>query len=68
MVPNRYSSCVLNSLCQGEFLWVSDPKALQYIYQPSGYNYAKLPERRAGARLHSGHGLVWADGRIAFYK
>ncbi len=43
-------------------LFISDPKALQYIFQTSGYNYQKLPERRALSRLHSGHGLVWADG------
>lgn len=48
----------------GEYLWVADPKALQHIYQASGYNYAKQPERRALSRLHSGHGLVWAEGEV----
>ncbi|EKM53352.1 uncharacterized protein PHACADRAFT_259665 [Phanerochaete carnosa HHB-10118-sp] len=46
----------------GESLWISDPKALQYIYVTSGYRFTKTPERRALSRLHSGHGLVWADG------
>lgn len=48
----------------GEYLWISDPNALRYIFQTSGYRYAKQPERRALSRLHSGHGLVWADGEV----
>lgn len=51
------------SVLQGKILWLADPKAMQYIYQPSGYKFQKLPERRAMSRLHSGHGLVWADGK-----
>ena len=45
-------------------LYLSDPKALQYILQTSGYNYVKPTERRAMSRLHSGHGLVWSDGEV----
>ncbi|KAI0074875.1 cytochrome P450 [Panus rudis PR-1116 ss-1] len=43
-------------------LWVADPKALQYILQTSGYNFPKMPERRALSRMTSDQGLVWADG------
>ncbi|PCH35645.1 cytochrome P450 [Wolfiporia cocos MD-104 SS10] len=45
-----------------DMLWISDPKALQYIYQTSGYNFPKQPERRALSRLLADHGLTWADG------
>lgn len=45
-----------------DMLWISDPKALQYIYQTSGYNFPKQPERRAVSRLVGDHGLTWADG------
>ncbi|KAK7691948.1 hypothetical protein QCA50_005353 [Cerrena zonata] len=43
-------------------LWVADPKALQHIFQTSGYNYPKQPERRALTRLVADEGLVFADG------
>ncbi|KAF8161361.1 cytochrome P450 [Crassisporium funariophilum] len=43
-------------------LLVSDPKALQYIYQTAGYNFAKQTERREVSRLLSGRGILWADG------
>ncbi|KAG6812980.1 hypothetical protein H0H93_013555, partial [Arthromyces matolae] len=42
-------------------LLVSDPKALQYIHQTSGYHYPKQPERREISRLVSGRGILWAD-------
>ncbi|CCM04675.1 uncharacterized protein FIBRA_06861 [Fibroporia radiculosa] len=45
-----------------DMLWISDPKALQYIYQTSGYNFPKQPERRALSRLVGDHGLTWAEG------
>ncbi|OSX65860.1 hypothetical protein POSPLADRAFT_1131390 [Postia placenta MAD-698-R-SB12] len=45
-----------------DMLWISDPKALQYIFQTSGYNFPKQPERRALSRLLGDHGLTWADG------
>ncbi|EKM53350.1 uncharacterized protein PHACADRAFT_259662 [Phanerochaete carnosa HHB-10118-sp] len=48
----------------GESLWISDPKALQYIYVTSGYRFIKPPDRRALSRLHSGHGLLWAEGEV----
>ncbi|EMD32995.1 hypothetical protein CERSUDRAFT_99004 [Gelatoporia subvermispora B] len=47
-----------------DMLWISDAKALQYIYQTSGYNFPKQPERRAISRLLADHGLTWADGDI----
>lgn len=51
-------------LTQEDRLWISDPKALQYIYQTSGYNFPKAPERRELSRLLMGRGLVWADGKL----
>ncbi|EGO00602.1 hypothetical protein SERLA73DRAFT_104941 [Serpula lacrymans var. lacrymans S7.3] len=45
-------------------LLVSDPKALQYVYQTCGYNFPKTPERRELSRLVAGRGLTWADGDI----
>ena len=45
-------------------LWISDPKALQYVYQTSGYNYPKQPERRVLSRLIGDSGLTWAEGEL----
>ena len=45
-------------------LWISDPKALQYIFQTSGYNFPKQPERRVLSRLVGDTGLTWADGEL----
>ena len=49
---------------QADYLFVSDPKAMQYIFTTSGYNFQKQPERREVSRIHSGRGLVWADGKF----
>ena len=46
-------------------LWLCDPKALQYIYQTSGYNFPKQPERRVLSGLIGDHGLTWADGTFS---
>ncbi|CAA7260516.1 unnamed protein product [Cyclocybe aegerita] len=43
-------------------LLVSDPKALQHIYQTSRYDFAKQAERREVSRLISGRGVLWAHG------
>ncbi|KAJ7672106.1 cytochrome P450 [Mycena rosella] len=43
-------------------LLVTDPKALQYIYQTSGYRFHKQPERIELTRMISGRGILWADG------
>ncbi|KAJ6488255.1 cytochrome P450 [Mycena vitilis] len=43
-------------------LLVTDPKALQYIYQTSGYRFHKQPERIEVTRMISGRGILWADG------
>ncbi|KAH9922092.1 cytochrome P450 [Fomitopsis serialis] len=45
-----------------DMLWICDPKALQYIYQTSGYNFPKQPERRVLSGLMGDHGLTWAEG------
>lgn len=43
-------------------LLISDPKALQYIFHTSGYNFLKWPERTEISRVLMGRGLLWADG------
>ncbi|KDQ56237.1 hypothetical protein JAAARDRAFT_690089 [Jaapia argillacea MUCL 33604] len=43
-------------------LLVSDPKAIQYIFQTSGYNFPKWHERREFSRMVNGRGLTWAEG------
>ncbi|KIK60889.1 hypothetical protein GYMLUDRAFT_597826 [Collybiopsis luxurians FD-317 M1] len=45
-------------------LLISDPKALQYILQTSGYRWCKYPERTEISRLSTGRGLLWADGDV----
>ncbi|KAL1945428.1 hypothetical protein VTO73DRAFT_2279 [Trametes versicolor] len=47
-----------------DMLWISDPKALQYVYQTSGYNFPKQPERRILSRLIGDTGLTWAEGDV----
>ncbi|KAF5357736.1 hypothetical protein D9757_011950 [Collybiopsis confluens] len=43
-------------------LLISDPKALQYILQTSGYRWQKSSQRRELSRIITGRGLLWADG------
>ncbi|KAK0462485.1 cytochrome P450 [Desarmillaria tabescens] len=43
-------------------LLVSDPKALQYIYQTSGYRFIKPPGRKEIGRLITGPGILFAEG------
>ncbi|KAJ3821195.1 cytochrome P450 [Lentinula raphanica] len=45
-------------------LVVSDPKAMQYIFQTAGYGFLKWPERTEISRVLMGRGLLWADGTI----
>ncbi|KIY53193.1 cytochrome P450 [Fistulina hepatica ATCC 64428] len=45
-----------------DFLLISDPKALQYIYQTSGYRFPKPPVTRVFLEVLSGKGLFWAAG------
>ncbi|ESK91018.1 cytochrome p450 [Moniliophthora roreri MCA 2997] len=45
-------------------LFVSDPKAMQYIFHTSGYGFLKWPERTEISRVLMGRGLLWADGEI----
>jgi hypothetical protein len=47
---------------QQEYLLISDPKTLQYIYHTSGYKYAKHKERAAVVGLVGGKGLAAVDG------
>ncbi len=49
---------------QEDMLWTCDPKALQYVFQTSGYNFPKQPERRVLSRLVGDTGLTWADGEL----
>ncbi|KAK0231349.1 cytochrome P450 [Armillaria fumosa] len=43
-------------------LLVSDPKALQYIFQTSGYRFIKPPGRKEIGRLLNGTGILFAEG------
>ncbi|EGO00621.1 hypothetical protein SERLA73DRAFT_178475 [Serpula lacrymans var. lacrymans S7.3] len=52
----------IKSAIGDDVLLVSDPKALQYMFQTSGYNFPKQKERRVVSRLLNGPGIVWADG------
>ncbi|KAJ7198475.1 cytochrome P450 [Mycena pura] len=54
--------CAFSVALQEDRLLLSDPKALQYIYQTSGYRFHKQPERIELTRLISGRGILWADG------
>ncbi|KAE9408599.1 cytochrome P450 [Gymnopus androsaceus JB14] len=45
-------------------LFVSDPKAMQYIFQTAGYGFLKWPERTEISRVLMGRGLLWADDVI----
>ncbi|THH16007.1 hypothetical protein EUX98_g9372 [Antrodiella citrinella] len=47
-----------------DVLWISDPKALQFIHQTAGYNFPKPSERQAIIRLSTDHGLASVDGEI----
>ncbi|CDO76737.1 hypothetical protein BN946_scf184813.g7 [Trametes cinnabarina] len=61
----QYGSVVRVKAPFGEdMLWISDPKALQYVYQTSGYNFPKQPERRVLSRLIGDTGLTWAEGDV----
>ncbi|KAI0669528.1 cytochrome P450 [Trametes maxima] len=61
----QYGSIVRVKAPFGEdMLWISDPKALQYIFQTSGYNFPKQPERRILSRLIGDMGLTWAEGNV----
>ncbi|KIK68917.1 hypothetical protein GYMLUDRAFT_34925 [Collybiopsis luxurians FD-317 M1] len=45
-------------------LVISDPKAMQYIFQTAGYGFLKWPERTEISRVLMGRGLLWADDTI----
>ncbi|SJL09876.1 uncharacterized protein ARMOST_13257 [Armillaria ostoyae] len=45
-------------------LLISDPKALQYIYQTSGYGFTKTSGRLAVSQTIFGPGLVSVDGDV----
>ncbi|KAF8515955.1 cytochrome P450 [Gautieria morchelliformis] len=47
-----------------EMLFITDPKALQYILNTSAYHFAKPPENRANTSLTIGKGIVWAEGSL----
>ncbi|KAK0475520.1 cytochrome P450 [Armillaria novae-zelandiae] len=42
--------------------WVSDPRALQYIFQTSGYRFIKPQGRKEIRRLITGSGILSAEG------
>ncbi|KAJ3880021.1 cytochrome P450 [Lentinula edodes] len=45
-------------------LFISDPKAMQYIFHTAGYGFLKWPERTEISRVLMGRGLLWADDAI----
>ncbi|KAF8589039.1 cytochrome P450 [Ramaria rubella] len=45
-----------------DILFTSDPKAIQYILNTSGYNFPKIPQSAAMTRLVAGEGILWAAG------
>ncbi|KAF9803645.1 hypothetical protein IEO21_09605 [Rhodonia placenta] len=47
-----------------EALWISDPQAMKYILQKSGYAFEKIPERRIAAKLIGDGGLDGADAHV----
>ncbi len=51
-----------DSFVQEDRLLVSDPKALQYIYQTSGYRFIKPPGRKELGRLLNGTGILFVEG------
>ncbi len=55
-------SCFSLVFLQGERLFITDPKALSYIYQ-SGYNFIKSPSRSALSRITLGPGLLNVEGK-----
>lgn len=50
------------TMVQEDVLLISDPKALQYIYQTAGYRFPKHGPRRAFTHALTGSGLVWVEG------
>ena len=47
---------------QDDRLWVSDPKALQYILQTSRYNFVKPYAARFALNSATGRGVNGAEG------
>jgi len=47
---------------QEDRLFISDPKAIQYILQVSGYKWPKTSERRAASYMLSGKSITFAEG------
>jgi hypothetical protein len=43
---------------------VSDPKALQHIFQTAGYSFAKPEDRRELSQLLAGRGILLAEGKL----
>jgi len=65
--------CVISSRCwatrqpyfeaeQDDRLWVSDPKAIQYILQTSRYNFVKSYAARFALNSATGRGVNGAEG------
>ncbi|KAF5368790.1 hypothetical protein D9757_012275 [Collybiopsis confluens] len=59
----RYGDVVkLKGPLNTDRLLISDPKALHWILQTSGYRWGKSSDRKEISRLVGGKGLGWADG------
>ncbi|KIJ43585.1 hypothetical protein M422DRAFT_169637 [Sphaerobolus stellatus SS14] len=59
----EYGSAFRAKLTFGrDMLFMSDPKAMQYVLNTSGYNYPKTADFRVSMELVTGPGLAWAEG------
>ncbi|KIJ34127.1 hypothetical protein M422DRAFT_263776 [Sphaerobolus stellatus SS14] len=47
-----------------DILYLADPKAMQYIFNTSGYNFHKTRQARVISSLITGKGLSFAEGNI----
>ncbi|KZT27176.1 cytochrome P450 [Neolentinus lepideus HHB14362 ss-1] len=45
-------------------LMISDPKALQYIFNTAAYSFQKPEDARASLREMNGPGILWAEGDV----
>lgn len=51
-----------------QYLLISDPKAIQYILQTSGYRYRRnWRERRIIGQFVVGRGILLAEGELSFF-
>ncbi|KIJ27234.1 hypothetical protein M422DRAFT_37891 [Sphaerobolus stellatus SS14] len=52
----------INTTFGRDVLFTCDPKALQYVFNTSGYNFPKTPDKRILLEILTGRGIAWAEG------